>query len=446
MSSTYSNGRILNDLEMKIDMLERTNFDLKMQLFYANQNSKMKETSSKHNDYSINSSQLSDSNSEILALKSENDRLRRKISDIESELLQTKVINDLNSPAIASNSPSIISDRLNISRISSMDTTIQIEENRRSERLAAMAVANADRSIIKHLENEVNRLTLQHNEDQDLILQCNQRISELSSNLEAREQLISDKDKDIKALKNDIRKLNERSQHQDTLFKQTNERMDQLKNNNQVLSTNNSHKNNTALDASFVHLVNNPIDLKGDSNLINSLGLGSLGHYSSNFVSDRVKDEINRYKRECLLLREQLERERSMFKSNEEILSKIRSSAEELSLLEAEEIVRLGTENERLNAELKKYRSKCNDLEIEVESCKRKLVIEKEINQNLKKSSQLAINESSHGSLHSDTVSGNDDNKSVNSVIDNRMLSIKNSKLNSSEEVREKENLINKYK
>ena len=45
----------------------------------------------------------------------------------------------------------------------------QIEENRRRERRAALAVADHDQAIILHLEKEVERLQAQHEHDMDLV-------------------------------------------------------------------------------------------------------------------------------------------------------------------------------------------------------------------------------------------------------------------------------------
>jgi hypothetical protein len=69
-------------------------------------------------------------------------------------------------------------------------------------------------------------------------------------------------------------------------------------------------------------------------------------------------DEINRLRRENSILRDQLERSRFMLRSHEEILQKIRSSAEELTFLEAEEIARLTAEVERLVNDNKQLKEK----------------------------------------------------------------------------------------
>lgn len=45
----------------------------------------------------------------------------------------------------------------------------QIEENRKKERRAALAVADHDRAIINHLEKEITKLLAQHTQDVDLV-------------------------------------------------------------------------------------------------------------------------------------------------------------------------------------------------------------------------------------------------------------------------------------
>jgi hypothetical protein len=78
-------------------------------------------------------------------------------------------------------------------------------------------------------------------------------------------------------------------------------------------------------------------------------------------------DELTSLRRENARLKHQLHRERSMCRGQEEALNKVRSSAEEITLLEAEEIARLEVELDRSMEEKEHWQRRCKAAEKRVE-------------------------------------------------------------------------------
>lgn len=91
-------------------------------------------------------------------------------------------------------------------------------------------------------------------------------------------------------------------------------------------------------------------------------------------MGNSLSEEVNRLQRENHILRDQLERGKNMLKSHEEILGRIRSSAEELTLLEAEEIARLNGEVDRLTKDNKRLKDRCNHFDIEVTTYRQRIL------------------------------------------------------------------------
>lgn len=357
-------GKILNELEFRIESLERENFDLKMQLFYAKNEIKKLKSLPTHNNDGLTSplaiingstkSGASEFDLETVTLNHENKRLRRRVAELETELLQKEVKNGLNQSSMHSPSKQI-SPSLNKSAALDMS---QFEANRKSERQVALAIAEHDNIIIQHLESEVARLTAQHYEDMDLVTNCAEKISALTVAVESRDQQLTqaiERTKDLRATQE---------------ISSARESMDISR---QPL--------NRVLDRSFVHEVKPPTDLRNPLSLsspskdraidINTNSIPSL--ISTALTVPIPIENAAKLERENQTLRRQIEKERSVLKNHGEILNRVRASAEEITLLEAEEVGRLEREVDRLTADNIKWRERCKLSEANAEHLKQKL-------------------------------------------------------------------------
>jgi len=224
-----------------------------------------------------------------------------------------------------------------------------MEENRKRERQAALAIAEHDSAIISHLEKEIERLQSQHNTDVKLINQCADKVGILTDLLRNKEEEINKLQSDNNSLLQQIDLLNDKIKHRETIIKQNNSQLDNIKNDNNII-------------------------LIGNKSLINTAA-------NDNETSDDILkygaqisiEELKRLRRENIILRDQIDRERSMLKSQEEILQRVRLSAEELTLLEAEEIARLEEEVDRLMKENEKLKLKYDQAESNAEIHRQKL-------------------------------------------------------------------------
>ena len=100
---------------------------------------------------------------------------------------------------------------------------------------------------------------------------------------------------------------------------------------------------------------------------------------SNSYLSDEAKKliavEIERdaFRDECEALKQMLNNEKDAFKKLEDTLARVRSSSEEITLLEAEEIARLEEEIERITEERDKYKSSTRSLEVQIELLQQRL-------------------------------------------------------------------------
>ena len=166
-------------MEKKLELLERENFDLKMRIFYMNNNliwlRQRAASGEDAADIVVDNNQLNDAYSAAL----------RRINELESELSELRV------------------KRNNNTVQSLVSTSFQLEENLKTERQATQAIAEHDTVLIHGLEKELKSLRSRHESDLIILSECSQKEIELK-------RMIQNKDKEILKLNEQIRDLQQK--------------------------------------------------------------------------------------------------------------------------------------------------------------------------------------------------------------------------------------------
>lgn len=401
MKSNLSNKSMtsLKEFETKIDNLERQNFDLKMQLFYLNEKKNSSILSSSLPSSPVKTSHKSIDNTivslasidfeELKALKTENENLKNKLADYETNNLKQSIAKSLNDSLTFSNNLNQKSNPNIINSSTLVDLSL-IDENRKRERQAALVIAEHDRNIIERQKTEMSSLILLHDNDKKLMNDLTDRINTLNIELKQKDEIINEKNSKVLSLLQLNDAMNDKIKHQDLLLKQLQDNISNVKaiaaveeqQSTSIITMNpikpSSPKKNNEL---LINFVKEPLDWKqsnSSSHVIaspkqpsklelgmisekyhkNDIGIEFLNHGTSlNF------DELKRLRRENLVLKNQLELERDRIKKNNDILKKVRKSTEDFALLEAEELARKQNEIDRLkeNIEILK-KEKINSL------------------------------------------------------------------------------------
>lgn len=168
----------LADLEAKIATLERSEFQLKMQVFYLHK--KLSESSQNANedeDLSVSSVNLMEDRSvDVLTLREDLDYAKRRIVDLESEVLQLQLLRD--------------NEALEYQKLMqlqpSTDVTL-LEDSRRREREVAKTIAEHDGALIAQLQSELATLQTQHDRDVTLVEDCTSRLADAMEQVEAKD-------------------------------------------------------------------------------------------------------------------------------------------------------------------------------------------------------------------------------------------------------------------
>ena len=182
--------------EDKFKKLEVDSFDLKMQRYY----SKMKSSSSDYSadDPEILTSLIEDHCIDTLALREANDTARRKISYLESELVQLRAQKSAESNAFGQQKGE--SSTTTSESTPSSDFS-HLFENRRRERQANIAINEHDAILIHRLQNELATSVSRYEAESRLVKDRSDRVTSL---------LKENKDKDMKisGLEIDYKKAN----------------------------------------------------------------------------------------------------------------------------------------------------------------------------------------------------------------------------------------------
>lgn len=467
----------LNEMETKISSLERSNFDLKLRLHYLNKKymestgttdvqgglggglpqgqlisaaNHMAGTSHGaaalgklspnmlHPEINAHILEGADEKSlDLLQQREENDFLKRRVIELESNNLQLQLLRD--------------HDQQEYQKILSLkpSSIIQQEEHRKREREVAMAIAEHDAALIKKLQEELTFLSKQKESDQMM-------IENLSEQLTKKSNVIDDKDKEISRL----HEINKDLHHQLEMVFDRQKLMDMQSTNqlhfNQALTSGNGNSSVTGSNGTLVPLTSSgaspvhsdrtltPMVFSAASNgkqtsiLINSnsfttaaniggspssnqnaqsityppitsnntsfvlqshdqvtsfnMGVGSptqgrmMGistdrsfQGSSTDTNQQVitlteSQPVNQLRDENSLLKQRLFKLQSSIESQDAIIRMLKTSASELNSMGTEEIKRLETEYNQLLDEKERLRQSYTKLQIELEFRTQELV------------------------------------------------------------------------
>jgi hypothetical protein len=173
----------LADLEAKIATLERSEFQLKMQVFYLHKKlSEGVQSAEDDEDQSvINVNILEDRSVDILALREDLEYSRRRIVDLESEVLQLQLLRD--------------NEAIEFQKLMQMQPSTDVallEDSRRREREVAKTIAEHDEALISQLQSDIATLQSQHVSDVALVEDCTSRLSAQIEKVDAKDTEIEE--------------------------------------------------------------------------------------------------------------------------------------------------------------------------------------------------------------------------------------------------------------
>lgn len=180
-------GGNLAEMGEKIAALERSEFDLKMQIFYLKQ--KLSEQQADGEQGVINVNMIEDRSVDILALRDDLEFSRQRIAELESEVLQLQLTRD--------------NDALEYQKLMlaqpSADVAL-LEESRKREREIAKTLADHDTALIAKLQADIDSLQLQHEQDASLLEDCTARLA-------VQTEITQSKDAEIDRLQSEVAEL-----------------------------------------------------------------------------------------------------------------------------------------------------------------------------------------------------------------------------------------------
>lgn len=206
----------LKDLESKISALERINFDLKMQLFYLNENKLKKGVSKNTNRSNVrcdseddeDDDDESDKNIEVLILQGEVESLKRKLEDIESENQSLRISRDKEAEKYQ-----------RIMKSKPIASAALLEENHKREREAARAIAEHDAAFIQKLQQEISKLQEQSEKDKTIIKELHLKLAEKGSLLRDKEEALTQLTTFNASMKQQLEMLTEKSKYHELVLR-----------------------------------------------------------------------------------------------------------------------------------------------------------------------------------------------------------------------------------
>ena len=356
-------GVLVKDLEAKVNTLERSNFDLKMQIYYLNEKINAPPGSSSNGSGISEDTQLDsrakavaeDSKSELVALQEQARRQAKRITELELELIQQR--SQSSKAALGQGA-------------SSAENAAHLEENRRRERSAMQAIAEHDAAMIAQLQETLTLLEQQHAGDQALTSQCADKISRLVAELAVKDQALAAQAESVQRLQVQVDSLDIRVKQQDMMLLQKSIAAG-------VAAAQRGHGQSEAKElASFSSPSRRWIQEVGSGSGGTGIGAGAgpglaaggtevappTGGLSTtrDFLDFGVQgawEELAALRAANKDLSEELEKRQAFIRAQEESLRRVRGSVEEIAMLEAVEIARLEAEYDKAldeNTALKK--------------------------------------------------------------------------------------------
>jgi hypothetical protein len=356
---------------------DREKFDLKLQKYYSNQRSSNLRTNLSLKGPETFASLIEDHCVDTLALREANHSARRRISDLESELAEIKAKRDAESSVFQQERRSGNSVLLALSHVPALKPTCDshLEQNRIGERQAALAIAEHDAILIQQLEEEVVSLRSQHECDAKLVKDATEAITILLKENAEKDSKISDQETALAAMATKVNQLTEHMLSAQLLI-QGGIRDHQIVL-DYALSNSKPAAERPTIDiprcspyragpqdnpdrpsSSRTLTMKSQNSPTGTSEYLSSTELKRL---SPKGFPCRDSDEniVNHLRIENAELLEMLHKERALLRWQEAALNEVRASAEELTLLEAEEIARLEFELDACTIEKNNWERKC---------------------------------------------------------------------------------------
>ena len=357
--------------------MEREKFDKKLQMFYLSQKNGSARAALSNECNDTLASLIKQHCADTLALREANDFARRRISDLESELSELKAKKDAETSVLKTvrSSNSVVIHSSKSSGSGSQHTTdMHIEENRRRERHAALAIAEHDSLIIQQLEVEAEALRSQHECDLILVKDATGTITRLLKDMKEKDAKISTQAERASLLEKHMKLLAEHIRSAQSLIQ--NSMQDHrivldyaLSPDRAMVETSEEHMKRQGLRC-WTHL-NNLNEQRRPQMLASNITKN--GHSPSTNTATRdlngftLIDQEDKYgtiehnlRTENAKLFKMLQKERELSKWQEITIKEIQASAEEVTLLEAAEIVRLEEALEICHIERDEWEKRCN--------------------------------------------------------------------------------------
>jgi hypothetical protein len=357
--------------------MEREKFDKKLQMFYLSQKNGSARAALSNECNDTLASLIKEHCADTLALREANDFARRRISDLESELSELKAKKDAETSVfktVRSSNSVVIHSSKSSSSGSQHTTDMHIEENRRRERHAALAIAEHDSLIIQQLEVEAEALRSQHECDLILIKDATGTITRLLKDIKEKDVKISKQAERASLLEKHMKLLAEHIRSAQSLIQ--NSMQDHrivldyaLSSDRAMVETSEEHMKRQGLRC-WTH-VNNLNEQRRPQMLASNIT--KYGHTPSTntitrdlngFILDEQEDKYGtieyNLRTENAKLFKMLQKERELSKWQEITIKEVQASAEEVTLLEAAEIVRLEEALELCHTERDEWEKRCN--------------------------------------------------------------------------------------
>lgn len=378
-----SSTATINDLEAKINALERENFDLKLRLHYlqnklGSKGFPLSPTSAALDGEENSNNGAGDSNNhginnfmrqEMITLREENEYSKKRIIELEAEVLQLQ----LGREREAEQYQKALKVR--------PTTAVYMEDQRKREREVAMTIAEHDATMIQKLQEEVGTLQGHRVADQQRIETLTKQVAQTSKSLEAKEKEVLDL-KEKLAVNNHFGNNNGYNGNGFDMIPA---------NNNALLSANAGNNARNSGTAPMVITANtggqqtsiminsqsfvasttannrpNPNTITfstGPSGGTNANGFGnpdgSTPSYNRTFEASQGYTLVQENK----LLRERLEQLQESIQKQETIIASMKQSSNEISLIESEEIRRMEVELAKAVEERDLIKGKFNKME-----------------------------------------------------------------------------------
>lgn len=354
--SQQQQDMFFDDRLSAMERFDNNSFDSKMRAFYSAQKTTGSSSSSyqqRTNSYPLSTDPeklvglIEDHCVDAMALRQAHDSSRRRINELESELVELRAKKQAEAfifptGSATGNNPfsSPISAKTFGNGSSPLTATnmVHLEENRRHERQAALAIAEHDAVLIRKMEGELVSLRSQHGNDVRLVKDCAERVTNLLRDNEEKDRRISISDMAVQRLQSQLNTLTDQLRTAELLL--------------QHEKSSNLSRMDSRKDEAMDRL------LREDT---------SASHSFEKYLTNPNESEsMARVRAENVRLRAALSYESQRLREQEDAFTRVKVSAEEITLLEAEEIARLETELDKCLDDKEHWQKRAKVAELEL--------------------------------------------------------------------------------